>query len=394
MPTRILSTTNTAETLLERFTPQDDPQSLSEPDAESEWYQFVSTEARRRLLSACFMFDVHQSMYHQQPRSKAIRDNSRPLMHIPSSSDLWDAASASEFHALTSSSPYIPQPLHPLEAGLTSQYIPTLPAFTQTLLMCWFAAQLPLREDLHYPNNFLPRAINPDIAQFMDLFPTSPLAHTYLSLYHTPLHSLLAIAGDTWVFAKKITPPSAFHAAQACLKIWSTSLAAAQATHHACRVLESALSQPLALSTDGTNTTLCLSDYWSLYVAALTCWAFGNRYQNSGSNSHPQPHTSHTLSISHAQTPTSRSSSTTPVDDLSHAEETRIKAMGYVNAMLEFRAEELLTGRASVKADTQAVVEAVRWRLEGESVGARSGLLVDACVVLGKIKEGGKGKWF
>lgn len=68
--------------------------------------------------------------------------------------------------------------------------------------------------------------------------------------------------------------------------------------------------------------------------------------------------------------------------------------MAYVNAMLEFSVEELLTGRASVKADTQAVVEAVRWRLEVESVGGRSGLLVDACVVLGKIKEGGKGKWF
>jgi hypothetical protein len=379
---------NTADTLLERFGTQDNTPTLPDADAQGGWYHFLEIEARQRLLSACFMFDVHQAMYHQQPRSKAIRDNSRPLMHIPCPENLWDASSASEWQALQGVD-YNPQPLHTLEPELCPEYLLTMSSFTQSLLVCWFAAQLPLREDLNYPNDFLPRSINPEIQNFMSLFPVSPLAQTYLSLYHTPLHSLLAIAGDTWVFAKKITPPSAFHAAQACLKIWSTSLAAAQATHHACQVLASMLSQPLAMSTDKMpESTLCLSDYWSLYVCALTCWAFGNRYQNSGSNA-----TNH-LNASTPSTSLSRSSSTTPVDDISLQEETRVKAMGYVEAMLAFSVEELLTSKACVKAETQAVIEAVRWKLDGENTGARSGLLVDAVVVLGKIKEGGKGKWF
>jgi hypothetical protein len=240
--------------------------------------------------------------------------------------------------------------------------------------------------------------MNPDIESFMSLFPTSPLAHTYLSLYHTPLYSLLAIACDTWVFGKKITPPSAFYAQQACLKIWSSRLAAAQATHHACQILSVTLSQPIVMTPEsGINNTQSLSDYWSLYTSALICWAFGNRYQNSGSNgSNHNP----ALSLNSA-TPTnslSRSSSTTelrsPEDVASLMEETRLKAMAYVNAMLEFSVEELLTGKASVKADTQSVVEAVRARLEMESTGSKCGLLVDACVVLGKIKDAGRGKWF
>jgi hypothetical protein len=68
--------------------------------------------------------------------------------------------------------------------------------------------------------------------------------------------------------------------------------------------------------------------------------------------------------------------------------------MVYINAMLEFSVEDLLTGKAYIKADTQSVIEAVRWRLESEGTGGKSGLLVDALGVLGKIRDGGRGRWF
>jgi len=59
---------------------------------------------------------------------------------------------------------------------------------------------------------------------------------------------------------------------------------------------------------------------------------------------------------------------------------------------LNLSAEELLTSKAAVKCDTTGVIDAVRQRLEFESVGNKSGLLVDAVTVLTKIKEGGRTK--
>ena len=219
----------------------------------------------------------------------------------------------------------------------------------------------------------------------MALLPNSPQAHTYLALYHTPLHDLLAIAGDTWVFAQKITPPSAFHAAQSRLKTWSTSLAAAQATHHACQILSESLTQSwVSSSDDHSNTTHCISDYWSIYVSALICWAFGHRYQNSSSA------TGGTLSRSNSST----AIGAMDIDEATASDTAQLKAVKYANDILELDVEELLTSKAAVKCDTTGIIEAVRQRLEFESVGNKSGLLVDAVTVLTKIKEGGRTKWF
>jgi hypothetical protein len=199
-----------------------------------------------------------------------------------------------------------------------------------------------------------------------------------LALHYTPLYDLLAIAGDTWVFAQKITPPSKFHSAQSRLKTWSSSLAAAAATQHACRILSSTLSQP-------ANGTAGISDYWSLYVAALICWAFGNRYQTSGGGSG-------TLS---------RNNSSTAINDsmecddppIHSIDDASLRAVTYANRMLELGVEDLLTSKPSMRGDTSGVIDAVRTRLEIDGTGSKSSLLVDAIIVLGRIREG-KGKWF
>lgn len=325
------------------------------------------------------MFDVHQAIYHQQSRFKAPTDESRLLVCLPAHDHVWNARNASEW--LVQRSDHQIQPMRLVEQNLSSQHILNTTSFTQSLLICWLASSLPPREDPTYPNDLLPQ-MHPTIKSFMTLFPNSPQAHTYLALYHTPLHDLLAIAGDTWVFAQKITPPSAFHAAQSRLKIWSTSLAAAQATHHACRILYESLIHPwTSPSGDRSTTPHCISDYWSLYVSALICWAFGHRYQNS----------------SNANSTLSRRNSSSAigamdVDEATISDAAHIKAVKYANDILELGVEALLTSKAAVKCDTTGVIDAVRQRLEFESVGNKSGLLVDAVTVLTKIKEGGRTK--
>lgn len=144
------------------------------------------------------------------------------------------------------------QPLHGLE-GLSTRYLARISPFTRMLFTCSVTRRLPTREDPTYPNDYLPETIHHTVANLRNLFPDSPQAHAYLALHHTPLHDLLAVAGEAWVFARKVTPPSAFRSAQARLKIWSTSLAAATATQHACRLLSLAFPQQQYNSSDGSQ---------------------------------------------------------------------------------------------------------------------------------------------
>jgi hypothetical protein len=65
--------------------------------------------------------------------------------------------------------------------------------------------------------------------------------------------------------------------------------------------------------------------------------------------------------------------------------------MDYLNAMLDFSVEDLLTSKASVKADLSSIIQAVR-TATGE--GGSSGMSLDAIMCLNKIIQGGAGKWF
>ncbi|TVY43321.1 Zinc finger protein [Lachnellula subtilissima] len=365
------------ESLLDRFVAQPNNQVNQSQDAQSEWLQWVDNEARQRLLSACFVFDVHQSIYHQQPRSKASRINPGHF-YQPCLESLWTANTSSEWQAQQSQSNYSPQQLQFIEHNLTAQSNFGGTPYSENLSVSLFANRLPTREDSIYLTDR--QLYHPGVASLETLFSTSPLALTYLALNHTPLHDLLAIAGDTWIFGKKITPPSAFNDALQRIKIWSSSIAAAQATQHACRVLS------LTLNCQAN----CITDYWSVYVCVLICWAFGHRFQTSKSTS---GNGSATISRSNS------SSALSAMDDdgpqVQSADEVRLKAFTYIEGMLALGVEDLLVNQtASLKGDTSGVIAAVRQRLELESVGGTCSLLVDCIGILSKISKSGKGKWF
>ncbi|TVY56525.1 Zinc finger protein klf1 [Lachnellula cervina] len=362
------------ESLLDRFVTQPNHQVHQSQDVQSEWLQWVDNEARQRLLGACFVFDVHQSIYHQQPRSKASRINPGHF-YQPCFESLWNAGTSSEWQAQQSQSNNGPQQLQLIEHNPTPQSNFAGTPYSEILSVSSFANQLPTQEGSIYPTDRqLP---HPGVVSLETLFPTSPLALTYLALNHTPLHDLLAIAGDTWIFGKKITPPSAFTDASQRLKIWSSSIAAAQATQHACRVLSLTLNcQPS-----------CITDYWSVYVSVLICWAFGHRFQTISTGG------SGTLSRNNS------SSALSSMDDdgtqVQSADDVRLKALTYIEGMLALGVEDLLVNHtASLKGDTSGVIAAVRLRLELESVGGTCSLLVDCIGVLSKISKSGKGKWF
>ena len=79
---------------------------------------------------------------------------------------------------------------------------------------------------------------------------------------------------------------------------------------------------------------------------------------------------------------------------ISSVDEAKLKALTYINGILELDTEDLLTSKAKMRGDTVGVTDAVRSRLEIEGVGSKCMMIVDAILVLTRIKEGGRGKWF
>lgn len=381
---------SSTDSLLDGYTshPSTPQQRLPTQDPRREWMEWTECESRRRLLCFCFVFDVYQSIFQEQSRSKAHLEERNSHMYLPCADNLWSAADSAQWKLQQNGKSLQGHSLDLIEQDLSGQYSISRTYFSQVIHICSLAAQLPPRQD-RYPNDYHPGDLPPAVSNLSNIFPNSSLVHSFLSLHYTPLHDLLAIAGDTWVFARKITPPAAFHAAQSRLKTWSSTLAAAAATSHACQFLANALSQPYTPSNANqvqsfNGDPLCISNYWALYTCALICWAFGHHRQQS----YP--------SVSRSSSATAINTAEMEVDspDTPVVDEDRLKALTYINGMMALDTDDLLTSKAHMRGDTAGVIDSVRLRLEQIGVGDRCMTLVDATSVLKKLNAGGRARFF
>lgn len=371
---------------------------------EERWHTWLDAEARRRLLTACFVVDAHTAIYHEQPRMRPF-DPSNPLP-IPltgPSKELWEAQSADDWANLVDANPALGNPQFlPHPDSLTPESVAARPAFDRLAILATEAMRLPR----HPPSNpdtsssllGTPEpGLDPADQDYMAataaaslqaeerinyLFPGSPTANAYLALHHTPLHDLLAVSGDSWVFSQKVLHPTSFLEHQKSLKLWAEqharggssannsfgsvagdnapfTMSAGKATVFAARALVAYLNA----SDKGPDPwhMACISDYWALYVCALICWAFGHRTPR-GSDA-------------------SRSSSASEDE-----------ALAWLRMVAKMQPEEVVRVRG--RREVTGVVGLVRRRLEIDCVGGRSRLYVDAVGVLRKLEEGVNWKWF
>ncbi|EHL00086.1 hypothetical protein M7I_4169 [Glarea lozoyensis 74030] len=82
--------------LRDRFGLSESTRPLEQARPANGWSHWVQTESKQRLLSACFMFDVHQALYHQQPRSRALKGETQPFLSLPCLDTLWDASTTTQ----------------------------------------------------------------------------------------------------------------------------------------------------------------------------------------------------------------------------------------------------------------------------------------------------------
>ena len=310
--------------------------------------QWLDLETRRRLLSACFLLDVHSStLYAQEALASRFLNvkegHSLPIPLTRQTAQLWkcpdektwkscvdhdlqmfraskDAPeqlpsigtipqsraeeigrlpfdncliSAAEAFALcpkpNSSSNVVIPPWYPslgqqghaenLSSGQSS--VSLSPSVSQSTI-----GTDDELEDQEEPAN--PVEVTQHLAQMEQLaskapehllFPSNPTSLAYAALRVTPLLPLLAVSGETWIFAQKITSKHTFVSHKRRLQAWVISRACVIAAKWAARAL-------LKFIGDGPgwqeSCTEDISAYWIVYICVLILWAFGHRGAATG----------------------------------------------------------------------------------------------------------------
>ncbi len=341
----------------------------ADASVEQQWRLWIDAETRRRLLVGCFYVDAHTSIYHEQARVRHfdLSDGRPPPISLTGpSTPLWNAPSADAFALALQANPTAATPTSlPSCDDLTAGAVLALAPFDRALLLVAEAIRLPRRASArggdmpvssasssHFPSQ------HPAEANIRRLFPSSPVANTYLALHHTPLLDLLAVSGDSWVFSHKILPESSFREHKKRLKAWAAAGAEAPlAASHAARALRVFLARPPA--TTATTAMDDMSEYWAAYVCALVCWAFGHR----------------------AARPAEAARGVTDSE-----------VIGWLQSVVDMRPDEV--ARLRGRREALGVVGLLRRHLEIECVGGRNRLFVDAMSVLKKLEEGMNWKWF
>ena len=393
------------------------------------------------------------------------------------------------------------------EATLTPETVASAPPMDRVVFLALEALRLPRRSDVHSVDlsadiNLSPSSPSPAIGRIRNLFSASPIANTYLALHFTPLHDLLAVSGDSWLFSQKLLGAESFQQRQKRLRRWSGSRHAGAAAGFAAEALlyfldhdkhddnddddyhdfpatSSAVTTvtqqttTIAMTTTSTCTTTTknadgdsldraadskgeieeeddddhhndtygedgrqrerrtrqhnkqqrrkrqkplddISDYWSMYVCALICWALSHHAARQtaataacgGSDS---------LQVPPSSPPASDGTTVNGADDGGAPTVTAGGARGNPRRRQGRRREEeedrgalewlrAVAARAGEpgdvldirgRAEAIGVVGLVGRSLEDEAAGGgRSRLLVDARGVLKKLDEGVNWRWF
>ncbi|KAL0942266.1 C2H2 finger domain-containing protein [Colletotrichum truncatum] len=345
------------------------------------WHTWLDMETRRRLLAACFVLDSHTSVYLEQQRVRDFDIAASGIPPIPltgPTNDLWEAASADAWSAMvaskgdTSNEQSLLSLINPDTLSSTSinAHVP----FDRSIILAFESLLLPTRDETEKVSL---EVTEPETYRMANIFPECPVANTYLALHHTPLHDLLAVSGDSWIFSQKVLQPKSFAEHQKRLSKWCDSRDAAVAVVFACRALR-------AFTEHGNADEDCdedeemdvwemgrprmwkddISDYWGMYVCALICWAYGHRTNRSQENGY--------------------NTSNEAGDESS--------ALRWMRTVASMRAKDVLKLRS--KKDAITVVTLVRRWLDMDCIGGRSRLYVDAVGVLKKLEEGVNWKWF
>ncbi|KAK5634592.1 hypothetical protein RRF57_010305 [Xylaria bambusicola] len=323
------------------------------------WDEWITAESRRRLLSASFCLDIHASMYHEHSVFHPFATATPPIPLIKHTQHLWTAQNAEAWEELLSSEASQLDSVSVADEEITASRVTTALPMDLAVYLASEALRLPHRS-LPSTVDFSTSRLDLDSTiRIRTLFPNSAIANTYLALHYTPLHDLLAATGDSWLFSKKILDQEVFHRRKLIVRHWSSSVHAGAASTFAAKALLAFLDHPSHDQSpiEQNHKITDLSDYWALYVCTLICWSI-NRTKGRDTSAY------------NSNSPSGGSES-----DAKRWLKT-VASLDPGTAINNVRARQEALG----------VVVMVRKRLEHESSGGKSKLLVDAIRVLKSLE--------
>jgi hypothetical protein len=336
------------------------------------WREWIEWEVRQRLRAACFMFDTHQKFCYEQRRCQGKATAENTFIKVPCPKSLWIAPTSQQWFEIIQTQDCKAVRLSNPET-MSAADISRLPLSAQADAGGIVFELLPSRDQA--PLSTLGHGTNARLIKTLTtLFPQFIHTQGYLALYHTPLHQLLSLTGNTWLFGQKLTSHSDIDATPKAVAQWASSPAAAQATWHACHLLRHIFKNV----SDVDKPFRGVSEYWFLYTSTLIVWAFGYRPSNLPA------------SVSSSTSISRRASSVTLAAE--DSADIKSAALAWAEAMIDLMPEHLINSQ--LRTETGPAIDAARLRLQQEAVMShgRSGMLLDACGVLDRIREGRR--WF
>lgn len=374
------------------------------------WRQWLDTEARRRLHAACFLLDVNTSVLYEQPLLKPITPTSQPVPLTGQTCKQWAATTADDWEmAAMSADLSMPLVFSPGVDVVTADRLSRAPVLDIAVYLAGEVLRvLPRggREEFGQPAYADLTASD----ELQRLFSWSPMANTYTALSYTPLHDILAVSGDSWIFAAKVLTTERYNEHKARLQLWCQSRQAWAAAKFAAK----ALCSFLALGDDGKSpinpqttrtghlfnaNAFCpdtlgsaelaaggsqgqatqppnlarifdgvinykISDYWAAYACALICWAVCYQAELTAMTTSYNRNSQGPYNIVGQQQPQKwlQQAASAPLDML------------------------LCLPSAGV---ASGIVGLTRKRLQFEAIGGTNGLLNDALDVLRKLEDRG-----
>ncbi|KAI9684433.1 MAG: hypothetical protein M1829_002243 [Trizodia sp. TS-e1964] len=226
------------------------------------WSRWIEGETRRRLLLAAFQLDVQQSTLFEQPVVKGDVGN----LLLPCPQDLWVLDSPDEWGSIIKK--LNRTSMADILANIQSVGSPNhqLDTFSTSVFLAWIVSQKSSLTRFSLDNAL--NSMGHTLSHSLDC--SSRISyHASMWLTRTPIRSLLAVAGESWVPGEKLSAAADFDSTKSHLRKWTSTPDAATATWHAIQTLR------IYFGGSGSRSSASLSDQWSIYISALICWAYG-----------------------------------------------------------------------------------------------------------------------
>ncbi|KAM0697585.1 hypothetical protein Q7P36_002439 [Cladosporium allicinum] len=228
----------------------------------------LEAESTRRLLVASYALNIQHSKFFGREATE-IPDFDLETLSLPQPLHLWDMAITPQavYYGEIHCDHFFPQPLlHQATMGLQPSGEP-LDIFTSMLLLAYTHSKA---QDLPPDASHL----TPTPSSYQS--PHVQVAHqTFALTILVPVRALLAVAGESWIQAEKLSSRAEYSKAQNDIRKWTASAAATIALPVAIGILRLHRQHP--------KTTFLFHE-WSLHLAVLVVWAkfYGGRDSTAG----------------------------------------------------------------------------------------------------------------